>query len=72
MERELDRTVRFLRSYIDRHGYAPSIRETQTALRLASTSVVAYRLKMLERRGVIHWQPGLSRTITLIEQKEIV
>jgi SOS-response transcriptional repressor LexA len=71
MERELEQTVRFLRGYIARHGYSPSVRDVVTGLRLSSTSVAKYRLKLLEQRGVIRSEPGHSRTIRLTTEKDV-
>jgi repressor LexA len=54
-----------VRAYIEKHGYAPSVRDIQDALRISSTSVVQYHLDALEEAGEIIRSRDLSRTIRL-------
>ena len=47
------------------HGYPPTIRDLQKRTGASSTSVVAYRLAVCERAGLIRRVPGRARAITL-------
>ena len=55
----------FLRRYIKRHGYAPSLAEMRVHLRLASLATVHKHLRQLEDKGVIRRLPGRSRALEL-------
>ena len=47
------RIFEFIRDFIDRHDYPPSIRQIQEACEISSTSVVDYNLRILEGKGFI-------------------
>lgn len=53
-------------AYVDEHGYAPTMREIQATVGISSSSVVAYRLTVLEERGYLRRTPGASRSIVLL------
>lgn len=57
----------FIVQTVREKGYAPSIREICTALGLRSTSTVHYHLTALAKRGLIHWEGGKNRAITVLE-----
>lgn len=50
---------------INENGYAPSVRDVQTALNFKSTSTVHMYLSRLEEFGLIRKEDGKSRAITL-------
>ena len=52
---------------IRENGYSPSVRDIMDALGFKSTSTVQMYLDRLEERGLLHRDPGKSRTITLDE-----
>ncbi len=56
----------FLRNYTAKHGYAPSVRDIMDGLGASSTSVVNYRLRVLERLGHIERDRGIARGIRLV------
>lgn len=56
----------FVTSYIADHGYAPSAREIQEGLDLASLATVHRRLRALQRAGAIDWTPRVARTIRVL------
>lgn len=64
--------LRFLRDYIRRHDYAPCYRDIQDGVGISSTSVVAYNLKMLERKGLITIDPERARSIHLTGRRRMV
>lgn len=56
----------FIRDFIRRHDYPPSIRDIQDGCGISSTSVVDYNLKALERQGLIKRDREVSRAIELV------
>lgn len=70
---ELDKSVvvlDFVVAYLDRNGYAPSIREIRDGTGISSTSVVAYHLNRLEQDGYINRDSATSRSITLTQRAD--
>jgi repressor LexA len=59
------RVLSYIRAYLERKGYAPSVRDIRDALRMSSTSVVQYHLDALEEEGEIRRSRDQSRTIRL-------
>jgi repressor LexA len=58
------RIFEFIRDFIDRHDYPPSIRQIQEACDISSTSVVDYNLRILEGKGFIRRDREVSRAIS--------
>ncbi len=56
----------YIRDFIGRHDYPPSIRDIQEGCHISSTSVVDYNLKALERQGHIRRDREVSRAIELV------
>ncbi|HEX3751524.1 MAG TPA: transcriptional repressor LexA [Streptosporangiaceae bacterium] len=61
-----EQVLQVVRAGVARRGYPPSIREIGDAVGLKSTSSVAYHLKALERKGILHRDPGRPRTVELL------
>lgn len=59
------RILEFVRSWIQEHGYTPSVREIGEAVGLVSTSSVARQLQALERRGYLRRDPNRPRAVTV-------
>ncbi|MGW0433193.1 transcriptional repressor LexA [Micromonospora sp. NPDC003197] len=57
------RILEFIRSWVERHGYPPSVREIGEAVGLVSPSSVAYQLKELERKGFLRRDPNRPRAV---------
>ena len=55
----------FLTSYVDEHGYPPTVREIGEAVGLASPSTVHAHLANLERAGLIKRDPTKPRALEL-------
>ena len=51
--------------FLSRHGHAPSIRQMMEAMGLRSPAPVQSRLRYLQKKGWIQWQPGRARTLRL-------
>ena len=65
------RVYEFIREYHRQHGYPPTVREIQSALKFSSTSVVDHHLKSLERLKLIRRQRRISRGIVLLEADQL-
>jgi repressor LexA len=58
----------FLTSYLDGHGYPPTVREIGEAVGLASPSTVHAHLANLERAGLIKRDPTKPRALELTDR----
>jgi repressor LexA len=56
----------YLTSYVDNHGYPPTVREIGEAVGLASPSTVHAHLANLERAGLIKRDPTKPRAVELV------
>jgi len=61
------RILEYLRDFISKRGYPPSIRDIERGCQVSSTSVVHYNLKVLERGGHLRRDPEISRGIELMD-----
>ena len=57
----------FLGSYVERHGYPPTVREIGEAVGLASPSTVHAHLANLERAGLVRRDPTKPRALEVID-----
>jgi repressor LexA len=55
----------FVTSFIENHGYAPSVRQIQQEVGASSTSVVTYNLDVLAGRGLLARKGRTTRTLAL-------
>jgi repressor LexA len=55
--------VRFISSWIQEHGYSPSMREIGRAVGLTSTSSVEHQLAALQAKGYLRRAAGCPRTV---------
>ena len=67
-----ERIHKFIRSFIDDRGYAPTVRDIVKGCDLSSTAVVQHHLNVLEREGHIHRDPEVFRSIQLTDRKNTV
>ncbi|MEJ7901757.1 MAG: transcriptional repressor LexA [Thermomicrobiales bacterium] len=56
----------FIGAFLDSNDYPPTIRDIQQELRISSTSVVDYNLKVLEERDHIRRNRNISRGIEVV------
>jgi repressor LexA len=66
------RILEFIRSWVERYGYPPSVREIGEAVGLVSPSSVAYQLKELERKGYLRRDPNRPRAVDVRPPSELV
>jgi repressor LexA len=58
---------RFIREKIQGRGYGPTVREIGTEFKIKSPNGVMCHLKALQKKGLIHREPNMSRAIQLLE-----
>jgi len=63
------RILNFIRHFLDRRGYAPTVRDIARGCNISTPSVVQYHLNMLEEQGFIRRDPEVFRSIQLVERK---
>jgi repressor LexA len=63
--------LEFIREWVERHGYPPSVREIGEAVGLVSPSSVAYQLKELEKKGFLRRDPNRPRAVDVRQPSEL-
>ena len=63
------RILNFIRKFLDKQGYAPTVRDIARGCNISTPSVVQYHLNTLERQGYIRRDPEVFRSIQLVERK---
>ncbi len=58
----------FIREFIERKGYPPTVRDILRSCHISSPAVVQHHLKVLEDQGHISREPGVRRSITLADR----
>lgn len=66
------RILEFIRDWVGRNGYPPSVREIADAVGLVSPSSVAYQLKELEKKGYLRRNPNRPRAVDVRSPAEFV
>ena len=62
-----ERVFSFLKDYLSRHGYPPTVREIAKHLKMAGPHSAKRFLDMLEQKGYIHRVAKSSRAIELVD-----
>src|SRR3954464_1513813 len=57
----------FIRGKIQGRGYGPTVREIGIQFQIKSPNGVMCHLKALQKKGLIHREPNMSRAIQLLE-----
>ena len=60
--------LNFIRAFLSRRGYPPTIRDIAEGCHISSTSVVDYNLGILEREGYVRCDRRVSRGIGLLDK----
>ncbi|MFI5842283.1 transcriptional repressor LexA [Catenuloplanes sp. NPDC051500] len=66
------RILEFIREWVEKYGYPPSVREIGEAVGLVSPSSVAYQLKELERKGFLRRDPNRPRAVDVRPPADMV
>ena len=72
MARPLDRNLQgrilqAVRKFHRENGYSPSMADIKRMAKVSSKNVVRYHLLILQEEGFITLQPGIPRSIALVE-----
>lgn len=59
-------TLTMLKTYIQKYGYPPTVRELGMLLNLKSTGSAFARLKLLQHKGYISVEEGKARAIKIL------
>jgi repressor LexA len=62
---------RFIRSKIQGRGYGPTVREIGVEFHIKSPNGVMCHLKALQKKGLIHREPNMSRAIQLLDDPAV-
>ncbi len=52
----------------DEHGYPPTLAELATALGLKNRMTVHQHVAALKKKGLVHWEPGLNRSLRVLAE----
>ena len=63
--------ITFIENWFSEYEYAPSIRDIQLGCQISSTSVVQYNLDKLKSLGMIKSDSEVSRSLTLLSNRNI-
>jgi repressor LexA len=66
------RILEFIRDWVERYGYPPSVREIGEAVGLVSPSSVAYQLKALEAKGFLRRDPNRPRAVDVRAPSDVI
>jgi len=58
--------LRLIVSLTDQHGYPPTLAELAQALGLRNRMTVHQHVVALKKKGLVHWEPGLNRSLKVI------
>lgn len=62
--------IEWIRSFVRKYGFAPSVREVGEAFGLSSPSTVADWLNRLKRDGQVNWVEGETRTLHVVRRRK--
>ena len=63
--------INFIENWFSEYEYAPSVRDIQLGCQISSTSVVQYNLDKLKSLGMIKSDSEVSRSLTLLSNRNI-
>lgn len=60
--------LRLIVQLSDEHGYPPTLAELAAAMGLRNRMTVHQHVVALKKKGLVHWEPGLNRSLKVIGQ----
>ena len=66
-----DGILKFIQSFIAEKGYSPSVSNIVDGCNLSSPNLVQYHLNVLEKEGVLRREPGVFRSIQLVQGNNV-
>jgi repressor LexA len=64
--------LRYIIELTEEHGYPPTLAELAKALGLRNRMTVHQHVAALKKKGFVHWEPGLNRSLKVIGQATAV
>lgn len=61
-----DRVLEFIETFMAEKQYSPTVREIMHGVGMKSTNTADYWKKKLRKEGIITYQPGISRSIVVL------
>ena len=66
-----DGILKFIQSFIAEKGYSPSVSNIVDGCNFSSPNLVQYHLNVLEKEGVLRREPGVFRSIQLVQGNNV-
>jgi len=66
-----DGILKFIQAFIAEKGYSPSVSNIVDGCSLSSPNLVQYHLNVLEKDGVLRREPGVFRSIQLVQGNNV-
>src|ERR1700734_4123688 len=63
--------LRFIVELTQEHGYPPTLAELAKALGLKNRMTVHQHVVALKKKGLVQWEPGLNRSLRILNHLEI-
>lgn len=67
VKRNEDEILNYIKKFVGKYHYSPTVREIAKNSRLSSSSTVLIYLNKLKNKGLIDWEAGRPRTIKILE-----
>ncbi|WP_155891560.1 transcriptional regulator [Heyndrickxia acidiproducens] len=68
IEKTEEQIFNYIKEYIEKNNYSPSVRDIQRNCDLHSLSTIHKYLEKLKGRGLIDWAPATPRTIKIVNR----
>ena len=62
--------VRLIVELTDEHGYPPTLAELAKSMGLRNRMTVHQHVAALKKKGIVKWEPGLNRSLRVIDDSE--
>lgn len=62
--------VRLIVELTDEHGYPPTLAELAKSMGLRNRMTVHQHVAALKKKGIVKWEPGLNRSLRLVDGSE--
>lgn len=63
--------VRLIAELTEEHGYPPTLAELAKSMGLRNRMTVHQHVAALKKKGIVRWEPGLNRSLRLVESAEL-
>lgn len=63
--------LKFIQAFLSDKGYSPAVKDIVKGCNLSSPNLAQHHLNVLEREGALHRDPGVFRSIRLVQSNNI-